>query len=332
MKFTRNMINFAAAVGFVSAGLMTPAMADPIHIAVGFGPVMDTPYGKGHAEWKRLLEERSNGEMIMDLYPSDQLGNGKQMLDQMLLGEMVCFSTDAAPFADAGVPDLGIAQVGFLFKTWDEADSLFNSELWAGLQDKLADKGIKIVANNWRYGARQTITTKLVEHPSDLEGLKIRVPQATVFVKSFEHLGAAATPMALGEVYTALQQGVIDGLENPLAVIDGGKYQEVAKYLLIDNHMRTVNLMGCSTALWDSLTPEQQALLAETAKDAGVYQNKLVEESDQAMIEKFKSEGVTVTEANYDEFAEKIKPIYDDPAFSNWTPGLHAEVLKIMGR
>ncbi|MDB6178380.1 C4-dicarboxylate TRAP transporter substrate-binding protein [Paracoccus sp. Z330] len=327
-------MKFACIVaGAIAAtALAGPALAAPVHIAVGFGPVMDTPYGQGHAEWKRLLEERSDGEMILDLYPSDQLGNGKQMLDQMLLGEQVCFSTDAAPFADTGVPDMGIAQVGFMFRDWDEADRLFASDLWAGLEDQLADKGIKIVARNWRYGARQTLTTTKVEHPADLEGLKIRVPQATVFVKSFEHLGAAATPMALGEVYTSLQQGVIDGLENPLAVIDGGKYQEAAKYLLIDNHMRTVNLMGCSTSLWDSLTPEQQQLLVDTAEEAGVYQNKLVEESDAAVIEKFKSEGVTVTEADYDEFAEAIQPIFQDPAFSNWTPGLHDEVLRIIGR
>ncbi|SIS69795.1 C4-dicarboxylate TRAP transporter substrate-binding protein [Paracoccus saliphilus] len=327
MKF----FTFSLAMLAVTS-LAPPVAAQDTTISVGFGPVMDTPYGKGHAEWKRLLEENSGGQMTLELFPSDQLGSGRQVIDQMLLGEPICYSTDASFFAELGVPDMSIVQAPFLFRNWEEADLLFASDWWAGLEDQLAENGVKIIANNWRYGARQTLTTRKVEHPEDFSGMKIRAPQSTIYVKTFEHLGASPTPMALGEVYTSLQQGVIDGLENPLSVIWGGKYHETAKYLLLDNHMRTVNLMACSTTLWDSLPPEQQNVLAETARDAGNFQNELMTKTDAELLEKLKAEGVTVTEAEHDEFSRAAVSFFEDPAFSGWSPDLHKKVLGLIGR
>ncbi|MFV0332851.1 MAG: C4-dicarboxylate TRAP transporter substrate-binding protein [Tropicimonas sp.] len=326
-------MKFAHPIALALAGaamLAYPALAQDVTISVGFGPVIDTPYGQGHVKWQRLLEEKSGGSMELEIFPSDQLGNGKQMLDQMLLGEPLCYSTDASFFAELGVPDMSIVQAPFLFESWDQAERLFDSDWWASLEDQLAAKGVKVVAHNWRYGERQTLTNVLVEHPADFAGLKIRAPQAAIYVKTFEHLGASPTPMALAEVYTSLQQGVIDGLENPLSVIHGGKYQEAAKFLLIDNHMRTVNLMGCSTALYDSLTPEQQALLSETAREAGAYQNGLLEASNEEVLAQLVAEGVTVTEADFQEFAAAVESFYNDPAFSGWSEGLHQKVLDIM--
>ncbi len=317
-------------VAICAALTASAASAQEVTISVGFGPVIDTPYGQGHSEWQRLVAEESNGAMALELFPADQLGSGKQMLDQMLLGEPVCYSTDASFFAELGVPDMSIVQAPFLFETWDQAERLFASDWWTEQEAALAEKGVTVVADNWRYGERQTLTTRPVIHPGDFAGLKIRVPQAAIYVKTFEHLGATPTPMALGEVYTSLQQGVIDGLENPLSVIDGGKYQEAAKYLLLDNHMRTVNLMACSSALYDSLTAEQQDILRATAVEAGAFQNARLAESDAATLEKLQAEGVTVTEADYAEFAGAVTSFYEDPAFSSWSDGLHQKVLEIM--
>lgn len=325
----RKLLAALAAVGFLA---VAPGVhGAPLEISVGFGPVIETPYGQGHIKWAELVDEMSKGAVKLNLFPSDQLGNGKDMIDQMLLGDAVFFSTDATFYAELGVPDMGIVQAPYLFTSWEQADRLFASDWWAGQEELLEKKGIKVLAHNWRYGDRHTITIKPVKHPADLKGMKIRVPQATLFIKAFEALGAAPTPMALAEVYTALQQGTIDGLENPLATIDGGKYQEVAKYLLLDAHMKTINLMTCSASFFKTLTSEQQQILMKAAYEAGVYQNALVEESDKILIEKFKTEGVTITEINYEEFAKAAEGFYKNPAFK-WTPGLHEKVKEIMNK
>ena len=325
----KKLLATLTAVGFLA---VAPGVhSAPLEISVGFGPVIETPYGQGHVKWAELVNEQSKGTMKLNLFPSDQLGNGKDMIDQMLLGDAVSFSTDATFYAELGVPDMGIVQAPYLFTSWEQADKLFASDWWAEQEALLEKKGIKVLAHNWRYGDRHTITVKPVKHPADLKGMKIRVPQATLFIKAFEALGAAPTPMALAEVYTALQQGTIDGLENPLATIDGGKYQEVAKYLLLDAHMKTVNLMTCSASFFKSLTPEQQQILMKTAYEAGIHQNALVEKSDKTLIEKFKAEGVTITEISYDEFAKAAEGFYKNPAFK-WTPGLHEKVKEIMNK
>ena len=132
--------------------------------------------------------------------------------------------------------------------------------------DRTCDLG-----SNWHYGVRNTITKEPVQSPEDMKGLKIRVPGNQLQVDSMGALGAAGTPMSLGDVYTALQQGTIDGLENPIAVIENGKYQEVAKYLCEDAHIYDLTTWCCGDEFFSSLTEEQQELLMKTCEEAGVY-------------------------------------------------------------
>ncbi|MCC8115653.1 MAG: TRAP transporter substrate-binding protein DctP, partial [Planctomycetes bacterium] len=243
---------FAVCALLALCALNVPARAgQPVgEVNVGFGPTIDVPYGRGHVYWAKLVEEQSNGTIRLNLFPNDQLGSGKDQIEQAWMGDPVVHSTDTAMFADLGVPDIGILQAPYLCETWEQMEKLFASDWWKGQEKLLEEKGFKVIASNWRYGDRHTLTVKPVMSPKDMAGLKIRVPQSMIFVKAFEAIGASATPLALGEVYTSLQQGVIDGLENPLGTIWGGKYHEVAKNLLLDAHMKTINIFVCGTAFW----------------------------------------------------------------------------------
>jgi TRAP-type C4-dicarboxylate transport system substrate-binding protein len=136
-------------------------------------------------------------------------------------------------------------------------------------------------------------------------------------------MGAQPTPLALGEVYTALQQGVIDGVENPLSVLYGGKFHEVAKYLTLDAHIKLLTSWFCGTTFFNSLTPEQQKLLVETGEEAALFNNKIQEEAVQDYIAKFKAEGVEVINVDIAAFQAKARPFYDLPEFKGlWTAGL----------
>jgi TRAP-type C4-dicarboxylate transport system substrate-binding protein len=252
----------------------------------------------------------------------------------MIAGDPVGTLCDGTFYADRGVPDFGIVFGPYLFDTWEQCWNLVGSDWWAQQEKLLEQKGIKIITANWIYGERHTLTVKPVKSVKDLKGMKIRVPNNTVQVKGFEVLGAAPTPMALGEVYTALQQKTIDGLENPLPVLYNGKFHEVAKYLILDGHIKNTTTWICGTLFWNSLTPAQQELLKTTGDEAGVYNNQLQTESVEETIARFKAEGVTVYEPDQairDEFRKAAEPFYTMPDFtSRWTPSLYDTVKAAM--
>ena len=311
-----------------------PQTVEPIVIRVGHDAHPGEPFYAGCEKWKELLEAKSNGTMQLELYPSGQLGSKDDLLDQIATGEAICTLADGAYFYDRGVKDFGIVFGPYLFDSWDEAYKLYESSWYQEQADKLAEVAkLKIVASNWRFGVRHTLTTKPVQSLADLHGIKLRVPTNVIQLKGMEVLGTAPTPMALGEVYTALQQGTIDGVENPVALLYYGKFHEVAKYLLLDSHVYNITNLVVGVDFFNSLTKEQQQMLMDTCKEAGLYQNKLSEESDIALIKKMQDEGVTVIEPTPEfkqELKEASKKFYTLPDFKDWSPNLYETVKAAM--
>ena len=311
-----------------------PQTVEPIVIRVGHDAHPGEPFYAGCEKWKELLEAKSNGTMQLELYPSGQLGSKDDLLDQIATGEAICTLADGAYFYDRGVKDFGIVLGPYLFDSWDEAYKLYESSWYQEQADKLAEVAkLKIVASNWRFGVRHTLTTKPVQSLADFHGIKLRVPTNVIQLKGMEVLGTAPTPMALGEVYTALQQGTIDGVENPVALLYYGKFHEVAKYLLLDSHVYNITNLVVGVDFFNSLTKEQQQMLMDTCKEAGLYQNKLSEESDTALIKKMQDEGVTVIEPTPEfkqELKEASKKFYTLPDFKDWSPNLYETVKAAM--
>ena len=311
--------------------LTTAASAEVLQI--GFENSLSEPIGQGLVKWQELLAAK-DVDLTIELFPDSQLGNKTDIIDQMLLGEPVMTLADGAFFADYGVPDMGIVFGPFLFDNWDQCWKLTESDWWAEQCAKLNDMGIKMVAANWAYGARHTLTTKPVNTVDDLAGLQIRVPTNQIQTKGFEVLGATPVGMSLGDVYTALQQGTIDGGENPLSTLYGRKHHEVAKYLIMDGHVLNFTHWVCSSMWFDGLTPEQQEALIETGKEAGVYNNELQAEADDYYKGLMIDEGVTVvepTEEVLEGFREKAKAFYDEGATFGWSDGLYDTVKAAMG-
>ena len=303
-----------------------------IVIQVGYENNPGEPFDQGVNKWKELLEQKSNGTMTIETYPSSQLGSKNDLIDQMIAGQPVVTLADGAFYADRGVKDFGIVFGPFLFDNWDQCWKLVKSQWYADKSKELESKGLKILGSNWVYGARHTLTTKPVNAVEDLKGLKIRVPNNAIQVKGFEVLGAVPTPMPLGDTYTALQQGTIDGVENPLPVLYNGKFQEVAKYLILDGHVKNFTTLVCGAQFFNSLTPEQQKLLVETCEEAGLYNNEKQAASEKDVLEKFRSEGVTIVEpsetvlAGFKNAAQKF---YTGNDFG-WSSGLYDTVKAAM--
>ena len=302
--------------------------AKPVVIQIGHESNPGEPVDLSVNEWKRILEDKSKGTMQVKIYPASQLGSKNNIIDQMQAGLGVITLADGAFYADRGVPDFGIQFAPYLFADMNEALKLPKTSWWKEQVAKLEQKGLKILTANWIYGARHTLTKKPVRKVADLKGMKIRTPTNTIQIKSFEVLGAAPTPMTLSEVYTALQQGVIDGVENPLHILYNGRFYEVAKYLILDGHIMNVTSWLTGTKFFSTLTPDQKNLLMSTGDEAGLFNNKIQENLFDSMLKKLKEAGVEViTDVNLKEFQEASKAFYSLPEIkSKWTPGLFETV------
>ena len=307
------------------------AMADVV-LQLGLENSISEPIGQAVTKWKELLDERNTG-LKMEVFPDSQLGNKTDIIDQMLLGEPVMTLADGAFFADYGVPDMGIVFGPFLFTNWDQCWKLIVSDWWKEQCAKLNEMGLKVVTSNWVYGERHTLTTKPVKTVEDLKGLQIRVPTNQIQTKGFEVLGATPVGMSLGDVYTALQQGTIDGGENPLSTLYGRRHHEVAKYLILDGHVLNYTNWICSSMWFDGLTPEQQKALVETGNEAGVFNNELQSKANDYYMDLMKKEGVTVTvpdEKVLEGFRTKAQDFYKQGALFKWSDGLYERVQEAM--
>ena len=303
-------------------------------LQVAFENSISEPVGQGWEKAQEIIKEKSGGKMAIEIYPDSQLGDKSSLIDSMLLGENVCTLADGAFYADYGVPDFGIVFGPFLFDSWDQVWKLVDSDWYKEQCDKLEEKGLKIIASNWIYGERHTLTNVQVNTVDDLKGLKIRVPSNEIQSKGFDVLGATSTGMALGDVYQALQTKTIDGAENPLATLYGRKLHEVAKYLILDGHVKNFTTWVVSADWFNSLPEEQQTWLLETAEEAGEYNNEVQQAADAEYLQKMKDEGVTVVEPSEEVlagFKEKAQPFYEMGADFGWSDGLYDTVKKAMG-
>lgn len=323
----------SASAGASSQQDSQPA-AKAVLVQIGYENNPGEPIDLACNEWKKLIEEQSGGSLKVELFPSSQLGSKNDLIDQMVAGDAVITIADGAFYSERGVPDFGIVFGPYLFDTWEECWKLTESGWYAEQCGKLEQNGIKILASNWIYGDRHTLTKDPVHSPADLKGMKVRVANSNIFIKGFEALGASPTPMALGEVYTALQQGTIDGLENPLPVLYNGKFQEVAKYLVLDAHVKNFTTWCAGTIFFDALSAEQQQVLLNTAQEAGVLNNGFQAEAEEKVRGLLEADGVIIYEPTAEEkeqFRQAAKQFYEYPEINGkWTPGLYDTVNAII--
>ena len=324
------MKKFAALLLAVLMIAVATTASAAVTIMIGYENNPGEPIDLACNEWKRLVEEKSNGEMIVEIFPSSQLGSKDNIIDQAMAGDCVITLANGAFFQDRGVKDFGVVFAPYLFESWEQIDKLAASDWFAQKKAELSDLGLTILTG-WHYGARDTMTTKKVVTAADIKGMKIRVPNNSLQVKGTAATGAVPTPMSLGEVYTALQQGTIDGLENPLTVLYNGAYQEVCKYLILDHHILDYTCWVCGTDFFNTLTPEQQQILVEAGNEAGVYNNQMLEETTNKALEDPKAAGVEVVDFDRDSFVAACESFYEDPEIkAMWSEGLIDQIKEII--
>ena len=312
----------------------TPAPAgDVVTIQIGFENTTEEPIGKAVEKWAELLAAESSGTMKLELFPNSSLGSKSELIDQMIMGESIITIADGAFYADYGVPDLGILYGPFFFDNWDEVWKLIDSDWYQTECGKLADKGLTVLASNWVYGERELMTKTKVVTPADIKGKKIRLANSQIYVEGFNALGATAVPMALGDVYTSLQNGTLDGVENPLSTLYGQSFQEVSKNILMTGHILNFTTWCIGTDYLNTLTPEQQELLYKTGEEAGLNNNEQQAAANDDYRKKLEEAGVTFTELTDEERAlwkEASLSFYEKGSQFGWSDGLYDTVKAAM--
>jgi TRAP-type transport system periplasmic protein len=297
-------------------------------INVAYGNQPGEPLDLQAKKWKELAEKESNGKLKLKLYPSSQLGAESDVVEQAIGGNNVIIFTGYDFLMNYGVADVGIMTAPYLADSEDDMLYLTTTDWFKDLEGKLRDKGIDVVSTQTLYGKRHLMTVKPVKSPADLKGMKIRVPDNQMYIKTFKALGAEPTPLPLAELYTGLQQGMVDGAENPLPVLKGAKVEEVAKNLALTQHTIIISPWVAGTKFIDTLPKDLVEILRKTGDEAGVYGQKIVKDESDKVLQQFKDEGVKVNEVDLAPFKEKAKSVYTQ--FPDWTPGLYDKVQELL--
>ncbi|ANU27098.1 sialic acid TRAP transporter substrate-binding protein SiaP [Planococcus versutus] len=256
------------------------------------------------------VDKESDGQLTIKLYPNSQLGDDRAMLEQASEGSLDMALAETGRFG-IWVPRASLMGLPYIVDNYEHITKVLNdTEYGKGLKEELATEHNWVLAGNAYNGTRQTTSNRAIESLADMEGLKLRVPEAQNLLDYAKYTGASATPMAFTEVYLALQTNAVDGQENPLSTIDAQKFYEVQDYLAMTNHVvNDVNYV-VSKATMDKLPEDLKTILEDGIEEATAYHTSLFEEEEASLIEKFKEEGVTVTEPDLEEFKEAVSKAY----------------------
>lgn len=256
------------------------------------------------------LEKKSEGTLKLQVYPNQQLGSERQCLELLQIGSLGMTKVSAAVMENFS-PNMKVFGLPYLFKdkeqTFRVLDGPIGKELLEGGQ-KYWLKGL----GYYDAGSRSFYTVKgPVASPDDLKGLKIRVMESVTAMNMIKSMGGAPTPISSGELYTALQQGVVDGAENNPPTFFLTRDYEVCKYYSLDEHTTIPDVLIMSTHLWNSLNTEEQAWVQEAADASVDYQRKLWAIAEEEALAAVQKAGVTVTRPDKAAFMEKVTPVYD---------------------
>ena len=271
----------------------------------------DHPYTLGMVRYADLVKTRTKGRVVIQIHHSRELGDEREVVEGLQLGTIQLTVTSTGPLGGF-VPEMNVVDLPFLFRDPQHAYKVLDGEIGRGLLNKFEGVGIKGLAF-WENGFRHITTSKKpVREPGDLKGLKIRVMENKVHQAAFRQLGADATPMAWGEVFTSLQQGLLDAEENPIPIIYTFKLNEVQKYVSLTGHVYSPAPVLMSKKTWDRMPPDIQKVLLDTAVEVAKYQRELIREQEQRQLGELKAKGMTVIEKpDRAAFREAMKPVFE---------------------
>jgi TRAP-type transport system periplasmic protein len=314
----RTLIAQASLIAAGSLLAASSAMAQYTErtIKMSNGVNEDHPVGAGVKKMQEILTAKSGGKMKLTSFWGGSAGGDLQATQALRAGTQEMVVTSSSPLVGI-VKELGVFDLPFLFANEKEVDAVLDGSAGQYFNKKLEEAGVVNLAY-WENGFRNLTNSKrAVNKVEDFDGVKVRVMQNNIFLDTFKTLGTNAVPMAFGEVFTALETKTIDGQENPFVTINTSKFFEVQKYLSITRHAYTPFLVLYSKKMFDTLSPQEQALMREAAIEGQKVQRATIRAQDGKALADLKSKGMQVNEitpAEQKRMFEKVKPVYEKNA------------------
>jgi tripartite ATP-independent transporter DctP family solute receptor len=294
---------FLAAAALIVA---PAAMAKNIVIKVGHGHTATHSYQLGLERSAQAIKEATNGRITLKFYPSAQLGNERQMQESLTTGTLEMTITGLANLYD---PAFALFDFPFLYDNRTQIKNVMYSDLMKDMGQGLIKKGLRIIGL-MEVGFRDVTSNKPINTPADLKGFKIRTPESPAQIECFKAMGAMPTPMSFSELYGALQQGVVDGQENPLENIFNGKLYEVQKYVNVTKHIYNFAYVFISEKFWKTLSAEDQKLIASEVKKGCLWQIDYLKGKEADYADQLRAKGMTFIEVDRNLFREAAMGAY----------------------
>ena len=299
----------------ISMCLNSPsASAQPVELKLGFvtAATETDPYNITAVKFAELVAGYSKNKYKLNIFPSGQLGNEREMIKNLTMGAMdfgVITNAPVGAFDNAFM----VLDLPFIFPSEEVAHKVLDGESGKMLLGRLGKMQIRGLAFS-EGGLRHMINnTRPINTPEDTKGIKFRVMQTPIYIGLFQSIGSNAVPMPWGEVFTAVQQKVIDGLEIPITVIHANKFYEVTKYLSLTYHTYSPLIIMCSEQRWKKFSSEEQKMIQKAAQEAAAYERAALKGIIEDTLKKVKAEGMAVNEVtNKKLFQDAVKPMFKD--------------------
>lgn len=298
-----------AGAAVASACLAFAGGASAIELKAGYSLPETSHYGVGAKVLGEEIAKRTDGKYTVKGYPSNALGGEREMVEGAQIGTVDIVLTSTGPVGNF-VPETLITDIPFLFENYEHAHAVLDGPIGQEILDKFPEHDL--IALAWTENGFRNLTNskRPVKEPEDAAGLKIRTMENPVHMEAFKQIGILPTPMAFPELFTALEQGTVDGQENPIGVITSAKFSEVQKYLSLTNHVYSPALIILSKTVWDGLSDEEKTAFKESAKVAAAAMRKKVRADAESGVAELEKEGMQVTEdVDREAFEKALEPL-----------------------
>jgi len=329
MKFNRRSALLLA--GMTALGLTAPANAEVEETTLRLAHVVNEQdvYQDAAEKFRDLVAERSDGKIKVEIFPNATLGDERTLLEGMQIGTVDMGIITNGPVSNF-VEEIAVFELPFLFPSREKAIEVLDGDIGQEILGKLEGVNLKGLTYAERGFRNLTNSKRPVKSPADVDGLRVRVMENPVYVDSFRALGADAIPMAWNEALTAMQQGTIDGQENPVNVIYSFKLSETQKYLTMTRHTYAPAIIVMGMPAWQQLSEEAQEIVLEAAKEAANFERELSANSEGEQLQALRDQGMEIVEdADLAAFSEAVAPVYEKygAKFGDYLPRIQ-EALK----
>lgn len=329
--FVTLLVMLFSAFLLFAAGDQEEGVADGGPITLKMGTVYSPNHPNSIAAKRaaEIIERRSEGTITLEYYPSGQLGGNHEITEGLITGSIDMSIGGAHNIAEY-YPEIGITVGPYIFRDFTHAYNVMDGEIGEYFNNNLIEKvGVRFL-DTWKYGLRHVTTKGIrVEKPEDLKGVKLRAPDDEIGMETVRVMGASPTPIAFPELYMALQQGIVDGQENPISTIITSNFHEVQDHLILTGHTVNTVFILMSENTWKKMTTEQREIVQTAFRETREMNDSLIDQIEEDGLVTFQDNGGTIVNPNIEAFRKAASVVYSTTFKDRWGEKLYNKIQAV---